>query len=67
MITIFVLITKLVLTIILTLKKQTMLTIIGILLLTTDILTILLKSTLKTAPILNWFTTKRSIQTTIVG
>lgn len=44
-----------------------MLTIIGILLLTTDILTILLKSTLKTAPILNWFTTKRSIQTTIVG
>ncbi|NOR28190.1 MAG: hypothetical protein GQ540_06650 [Lutibacter sp.] len=44
-----------------------MLTFIGILLLTTGILTILLKTILKATPILNWFTTKRSVQITIVG
>ena len=45
-----------------------MLTFIGILLFITGIITILLNSILKTTPtILNWFSTKRSIQITIVG
>ena len=45
-----------------------MLTTFGILLLLTGIITLLLRIILKTTPtILNWFTTKRSIQIAIVG